>query len=289
MIAAATSVASFPRSTPGLRSMTRYFALSMLAVATIGLSPSTSCLAASPADTAQQEWIQLFNGRDLTGWTPKITGYDAGVNYADTFRVEDGLLKVAYDKYEGAFGDRFGHLFYDRPFSHYVLRVEYRFVGHQYEGGPDWGRLNSGIMIHGQTPQSMAKDQLFPVSIEAQLLGSDTDKKQTTANVCTPGTSVTIGGKPQQGHCTNSSSDAFPIGEWVTVEVEIHGDRLVRHKVNGRTVLEYNDLRLADEGPDTRRLLEAGAAEKLSSGTISVQSESHPIEFRKVELRELPD
>ncbi len=45
------------------------------------------------------EWIQLFNGKDLTGWTPKIAGYEAGVNFANTFRVEDGMIRVRYDGY----------------------------------------------------------------------------------------------------------------------------------------------------------------------------------------------
>lgn len=232
-------------------------------------------------------WIQLFNGRDLTGWTPKITGYKVGDNYADTFRVEDGVLRVSYDKYDGPFGDRFGHLFYERPFSSYVLRVEYRFVGRQYDGGPEWGRLNSGIMIHGQSPESMGRDQFFPVSVEVQLLGAEKGVQRSTANVCTPGTVVKIDGRPQQGHCTNSSSGSFVGDQWVTVEVEVHGNKLVRHKVNGRTVLQYTDLELADEGPDTRRPLEAGAPRELASGTISLQSESHPVEFRKIELREL--
>ena len=43
---------------------------------------------------AEKGWIALFNGKDLDGWTPKIKGYAAGENYGDTFRVEDGVLKV---------------------------------------------------------------------------------------------------------------------------------------------------------------------------------------------------
>jgi len=264
----------------------RTLLLGLVVVVGMGTTvPPAAAQTDAPADAGQ--WIQLFNGRDLSGWTPKITHYDAGQNYADTFRVEDGVLRVSYDKYDGPFGDRFGHLFYNRPFSSYVLRVEYRFVGEQYEGGPEWGRLNSGIMIHGQTLQSMGRDQFFPVSIEVQLLGAEQGEERPTANVCTPGTVVTIDGRTQRRHCTNSSSGTFAGDQWVTAEVEVHGNRLVRHKVNGQTVLEYTDLELADERPDTRRLLEAGAPKELTGGTISLQSESHPIEFRKVELHEL--
>src|SRR3954454_13825444 len=51
-------------------------------------------------DPDHEEWITMFNGRDLSGWTPKITHHDLGENFANTFRVEDGLLKVRYDGYK---------------------------------------------------------------------------------------------------------------------------------------------------------------------------------------------
>lgn len=140
-------------------------------------------------------WIQLFNGKDLTGWTPKIRGHELGVNYADTFRVENGVIKTAYDKYEGPFRGRYGHLFYKEPFSNYLLRIEYRFVGDQANGGPGWATRNSGVMIHGQDPKGMTKDQEFPVSIEVQFLGGDGKNPRQTGNLCTPGTNVVLDGK----------------------------------------------------------------------------------------------
>ncbi|MCI0492164.1 MAG: DUF1080 domain-containing protein [Planctomycetes bacterium] len=251
------------------------------------VSPASPCRADEPSVAGQ--WHQLFNGRDLTGWTPKIKGHDAGDNDADTFRVEDGILKVSYDKYDGPFNNRFGHLFYERPFSNYVLRVEYRFVGEQIDGGPSWAVRNSGVMLHGQTPESILKDQDFPVSIEVQFLGGDGKDPRPTANLCTPGTHVVMNGRLHAQHCTNSSSDTFHGDQWVTVEVEVHGNQLIRHQVNGRTVLEYTQPQLDPGDPDGKRLLEAGAAKMLTGGTISLQSESHPIEFRKVELLELND
>ena len=123
----------------------------------------------SPAD--RKDWIQLFNGKNLDGWVPKITGYPLGENYADTFRVANGMLQASYDKY-AAFDDKFGHLFYERQkFSHYILVAEYRFVGEQVAGGPAWAIRNNGLMLHSQSPQSMGKDQDFPISVEVQLLG----------------------------------------------------------------------------------------------------------------------
>jgi hypothetical protein len=249
----------------------------------------SQCTRAVVAEESNGQWLRLFNGKDLTGWTPKIKGYDAGVNYADTFRVEDGVLKVSYDKYDGPFNDRFGNLFYEKPFSNYVLRVEYRFVREQHPGGPSWAWRNSGVMIHGQTPESMLKDQDFVASIEVQFLGGDGKNPRPTANLCTPCTHVVMNGKLFTPHCTNSTSDTYHGDQWVTVEIEVHGNKLIRHKMGGRTVLEYTQPQLDPDDPHARRLLDAGADKLLSDGTISLQAESHPIEFRTVELRELKE
>jgi hypothetical protein len=235
---------------------------------------------------APEAWIALFNGRDLEGWTPKITGHPAGENLADTFRVEDGILRVAYDGY-GTFDGRFGHLFHSGTWSSYRLRVEYRFTGEQVPGGPGWAFRNSGVMIHGQSPDSMTLGQEFPVSIEVQLLGGDGASERHTANLCTPGTNVVFGQELVRRHCTDSTSATYPGDRWVTVEIEVRGGELVRHVIDGRTVLEYTDPQLDEADPDAKRLLEAGAPRHLVEGTISLQSESHPVEFRRVELQPL--
>lgn len=261
----------------------------LLAVVLITVASWAAESNAEEAAPAAGEWLQLFNGRDLSGWTPKIKGYEAGDNYAETFRVEDGVLKVSYDKYDGPFNDRFGHLFYERPFSNYVLRIEYRFVGEQAPGGPDWAVRNSGVMLHGQTPDSMDKDQDFPVSIEVQFLGGDGRHPRPTANLCTPGTHVVMDGRLHTQHCTDSVSDTYHGDQWVTVEVEVHGNKAIRHKIGGRTVFQYSEPQLDPGDADARRLLDAGAPKMLTGGTISLQSESHPIEFRRVELRELAE
>ncbi len=234
------------------------------------------------------EWIELFNGENLDGWTPKIKGYETGENYGNTFRVEDGILKVAYDQYE-QFDGRFGHLFYREPFSHYLLRVEYRFVGQQVPGGPGWAIRNSGIMIHGQSPESMDRDQNFPVSIEVQLLGGTGSGVRPTANVCTPGTHMVMDGKLITRHCTPSQSKTYHGDQWVTVEVEVRGSSIIRHMVNGRAVLEYSEPQLDQRDAEARELMAGEENKMLSSGAISLQSESHPVEFRKVELKKLQE
>ena len=242
---------------------------------------------AEDEDIAQKgEWVQLFNGKDLSGWKVKITGYELNDNYANTFRVEDGILKVAYDQYE-KFGGKFGHLFYDRPLSNYVLRVEYRFVGEQSPGGPGWAFRNSGIMIHGQSPESMEKNQSFPVSIEVQLLGGGGSGKRPTANVCTPGTHIVIDGKLVTRHCNPSRSKTYHGDQWVTVEVEVRGAN-VKHIIEGETVMQYTDSQLDEKDAQARKLIKDGD-KILRGGSISLQAESHPVEFRKVEMRKLDD
>lgn len=227
-------------------------------------------------------WISLFNGKNLDGWKVKITGHELNDNYKNTFRVETGLLKVSYDQYD-KFDGQFGHLFYKDKLSYYKIRVEYRFVGKQVRGGPEWGLLNSGIMIHSQSPESMTKDQKFPVSIEAQFLGDDGSGKRTTGNVCTPGTLIIMSGKLITEHCVVTSARVFPVNQWVTMEVEVRGNSSLKHVVNGEVVSEYEKPQLDETDPDARRLI-IGDNRMLSEGYISLQAESHPIEFRRVEL-----
>lgn len=228
-------------------------------------------------------WISLFNGKDLDGWTPKITGYDFGDNFGNTFRVEDGVLKVRYDGYD-SFNGRYGHLFYKDKFSRFRLRVEYRFVGEQVAGGPGWAVRNSGAMLHCQDPRTMRKDQEFPVSVEAQLLGGNGRDERTTGNVCTPGTHIVMDGKLITRHCTSSHSKTYHGDQWVTAEFEVNGGEVVRHIIEGETVLEYAQPQLDPGDADARMLLGESGDKILTEGYISLQSESHPVEFRKVEL-----
>jgi len=237
---------------------------------------------------AEEGWIPLFNGRDLDGWTPKIKGHPAGENFANTFRVEEGLLKVRYDGYDGAFKSRFGHLFYKTPFTNYMLRVEYRFVGEQLPDGPGWAKRNNGIMIHGQTPESMRRDQDFPVSIEVQLLGGFGSGKRTTANLCTPGTNVEKDGKLYTPHGLNSHSQTYHGDQWVTVEVEAHGSTTIIHRIGVETVLQYDKPQYDPKDGDARTLIEAhGGRLLIEGGTLSIQSESAPTDFRKIEIKPL--
>lgn len=234
-------------------------------------------------------WRSLFNGKDLTGWTPKIRYHEAGDNYGNTFRVENGVLKVGYDadKYP-EFNNTFGHLFFNESFESYRLRLEYRFTGEQCKGGPGWALRNSGVMIHGESPKTMAKDQDFPVSIEVQLLGGNGKDKRPTANLCTPGTNVVLNGKLFTPHCTNSRSKTYHGDQWVKCEIEVHGNGTIRHFVEGELVLEYEKPQLDPRDAHAKSLAKNGNL-MLNRGTISLQSESHPCEFRKIEIQEIQE
>src|SRR5262249_39779459 len=106
-----------------------------------------------------------------------------------------------------------------------------------------------------------------------------------TANVCSPGTNIVMGGKLITRHCNDSTSKTYHGDQWVSVEVEVHGNGVIKHIVDGQTVLDYEKAQLDPNDADGLRLIEQAGGEKmLSGGTISLQSESHPIEFRKVEI-----
>jgi hypothetical protein len=234
--------------------------------------------------TREQEWIQLFNGKDLTGWNVKISGFELNDNHKNTFRVEDGILKVRYDEYE-KFDGEFGHIFYNQKFSHYKLRIEYRFVGEQLQNGPGWAYKNNGVMIHSQSAESMGLDQDFPVSIEAQFLGGPGEGDRPTGNLCTPGTNIIINDTLITQHCISSSSETFHGEEWVTFEIIVKGDEIIHHIVNGDTVLTYSKPQIGGSNlPEGFPLVEGTP---LTEGFIALQAETHPTDFRVVELLDL--
>ena len=228
-------------------------------------------------------WVSLFDGKDLNGWTVKIAGHDVNDNFANTFRVEDGLLKVAYDGYD-EFNGQFGSLFYDKRLSHYWFRAEYRFVGKLTSGAPSWAYRNSGVQLHGQPPQTMRKAQEFPVSVEFDIVGGRLFGRHPTGDVCENGTRVTIDGKVLEDKCSRSSDVTIPGDEWVTMLAEVDGSTRVRQAVNGTLVVEYTNLMLDAHDADGRRLVPPDGDAHLGSGFLSIQSNGHPIEFRRIEI-----
>jgi hypothetical protein len=240
----------------------------------------------SQNDPNRKDWIQAFNGKNLDGWIMKIAGYPLGENYGNTFRVQDGLLTVSYDQYP-EFANKFGHIFYRTKFSHYIVAAEYRFVGEQARNGPAWALRNNGIMIHCQAPETMGKDQDFPISVEVQLLGGGPTGERPTANMCSPGTEVFRNGEMVKSHCINSTSPTFRGDQWVRVEAEVLGSEKVRHIVDGKTVLEYTNLQIGGGSVNNFDPAVKKDGTPLAEGYIALQGESHPTQFRKVEILNL--
>ncbi len=236
--------------------------------------------------SAQKGWINLFNGKDLKDWTVKISKHEVGENYANTFIVEDGLMKVRYDGYTN-FNQQYGHIFYKTPFSYYLLKIQYRFVGEQAKGGEGWAYRNSGAMLHSQDPKTMLKDQDFPISVEAQILGGDGKGERHTSNVCTPGTNIFLDHQLYKNHCFGSKSKTYDGDQWVTAEFLVLGDSLIQHILEKEVVLQYSKPQIGGGNISNfdPKIKEDGKA--LTSGFISLQSESHPIEFKSVQLYNL--
>jgi hypothetical protein len=247
---------------------TRYFLILIPFFLYVSCSGSTT-----PVDPDTEDWVELFNGENFDGWDFKIRGYELNYNYNNTFRVEDGLMKVRYDEYE-EFNGQFGHIYYNEPFSHYRLQVEYRFVGEQAPNGPGWAFRNNGIMFHSQSAESVELDQDFPNSIEFQLLGGDGDNDRPNGSICTPGTHVVVGGELKTQHCISSNGPTHHGDQWVTAELVAFGNALIRHKLNDEVVIEYTNPHLDDGTP-------------LTGGYFALQAESHPTDIRSVRILNL--
>lgn len=243
---------------------------------------TTSCGPDIGIDPTEEEWELLFDGSNMDAWIPKFTGSPLSENVNDIFKVKDSLLQVSYTK-QDSFDQRFGHLFYEKPFSHYKIRATYRFLGEQLKGGPGWAYRNNGLMLHCQDPNSMALDQDFPNSLELQLLGGDGEHDRPNANLCTPGLHVIMGDSLHQAHCTNSSSATYHGDDWVTVEGLVLGDSLIQHYIDGEVVLEYSKPIIELDSEDGR--FKAGDA--VNEGYIAIQAETHPTQFKSIELLNL--
>lgn len=239
-------------------------------------------------DKADKQWVSLFNGKNLDDWIVKINGYALNENVHNTFSVENGVMKVSYKDYD-TFNNNFGHIFYKKPFSSYKLKVDYRFVGEQVPGGAGWAERNSGIMVHSQSPEGMGLNQAFPLSIEVQMLGGiEEGSLRPTGNLCTPGTNVVMNEELVTQHCLNSTADTYYGDTWVTMEVMVIKDSIITHSINGEEVMRYYKPQIGGADIDDY----AGnwkdkIGQSLKEGYISLQSESHPIEFKNIEILEL--
>ncbi|TNJ46238.1 DUF1080 domain-containing protein [Tamlana fucoidanivorans] len=234
-----------------------------------------------------ESWVKLFNGKDLNDWIVKIKGHPVGENYNNTFIAENGVLKVNYKSYKDTFNNAFGHIYYKKPFSNYRFRMKYRFTGKQLSDGAAWANRNSGIMIHCENPKNIGLEQNFPVSIEVQLLGGNGVDERSTANLCTPGTHVEMQGALQTEHCISSSSKTYHGEQWISVEIEVRKDSIIKHYINDELVLQYYKPQYGGKVDYNEDFWKAKEGQPVTGGYISLQSESHPVEFKDIEILEL--
>ncbi|WP_222926938.1 3-keto-disaccharide hydrolase [Sphingomonas gilva] len=245
--------------------------------------PLLALLGAAP----EPRWQPIFDGRTLDGWTPKITGRAVGEDPLAMFVVHDGAIRISHANYP-RFEGEFGHLFWKEPLGAYRLRFEYRLFGDTLPGVKVWQHTNSGVMFHAQPPETMRRDQAFPVSLEMQLLAVPRPTREPSGNLCTPGTTVHIDGKLDPRHCILSSSPLMPVGRWTRAEIEVLPDGKITHRIDGEAVLRYDHAELDPADADAKpRIAAMGGMLKLTRGYIALQSEGHPVEFRKIELQRL--
>lgn len=257
-----------------------------LCILYIFLATLTACQSPSNQGNSEQvaEWKSLFNGENLDGWVVKINGFELGENIGNTFRVEEGMLKVRYDEYD-SYDQKYGAIIYQQAFSDYRLKVEYRFVGDTATGSPSWGFKDSGIQYHGQAPESIEKNQPFIVSLEYNLHGGNGEGERPTGEICTIGTNIQLDGKPNVAFCTPPAvKKTFHGDEWVTAEIEVKGEQ-ISHWVNGEKVLAFSRPTYDPMHEFGKKIIQANNME-ITSGYISLQSNSHPIEFRTIEIQE---
>lgn len=237
------------------------------------------------ATRSAEKWVSLFNGKNLDGWKMKISGYELGDNFGNTFRVADGILSIRYDQYGDNFNNRFGALYHDKKFSNYRLKVEYRFVGETAPGAPEWGFRDSGVQYHCQAPNTLGLKQSFPVCLEYNLHGGNGKDERPVGEICASGTYVHINGKRNESYCTPATKKkTFHGDQWVTLEIDVK-DGKISHFVNGEEILQFENPKY-DPNHAIGKTFITGDDDSVKEGYISLQSNSHPIDFRRIEIME---
>jgi hypothetical protein len=237
--------------------------------------------------TNSKEWKTIFNGENLDGWVVKLNHHKLGDNYENTFRVVDGEIQVNYEGYT-EFGDRYGHLFYHKPFSAYHLKFEYCFTKQWMDEASVHAYRNSGIMFHSQDPKNILKDQKWPIAVEFQFLAEETEgKPRSTGNSCSPGTHIHKDGKLLKKHVTQSSSKTYKWNQWVKGELIVDKYSNITHIIEGDTVLQYSKPIMGGRaiiGVDPAMQVEGKV---ITNGFIGLQAEGQGVKFRSIKIKEL--
>lgn len=207
----------------------------------------------SPAGAGEttQEPRDLFNGKDLDGWVAEgVKDFIQDGKTVPVWSVQDGNLRCT--------GRGFGFLRYDRrEFADFRLHVEFRMAP----------KCNSGLGIRTQPfdPARSRATRPSYYSYEIQL----TDDA----------------GKPANSHSSGSlyryvapSENAMkPAGEWNQIDVECVGPRITV-TLNGKEIINVDQ---------TSTSIDA-LKDKPTKGYVCVQNHGGFIEFRKIQIREIP-
>ena len=214
----------------------------------------------SPEAIVPDRVIQLFNGRDLSGWQPDVPAKDTKPDSPDSFIVRDSILV--------SLGTPRGHLLTESVYRDYRLEVEYRFPG---KPG------NCGVLVHASRLRALSK--MFPQSIEVQMNHLQAgDFWCIEENIEVPDMETRRPRKEGQKYggsegdarrILNLTDDSEkPLGEWNSMIVEARG-RTVKVWVNGDLVNE-------------------GFNSTADRGRIAIQAEGAEVEFRRVQIGPLP-
>jgi hypothetical protein len=210
----------------------------------------------SPDAIVPDRLIQLFNGRDLSGWKPDVPSRDKNPDVADSFIVRNGMLV--------SLGLPRGHLLTEAVYREYRLEVEYRFPG---EPG------NCGVLVHASRLRALSA--MFPQSIEVQMNHRHAgDFWCIEENIEVPDMDTRRPRKEGQKY-GGSEGDARrilnltdnsekPLGEWNTMVIEARG-RTLTVRVNGDLVNE-------------------GFGSTADRGRIAIQAEGAEVEFRRIQI-----
>jgi hypothetical protein len=207
-----------------------------------------SALAPSPAAEKDDDWIKLFNGKDLSGWTVFLDPKKEA-DASKVFKVHDGILVCE--------GIPFGYLITDKEYENYILKVQWRW-GEKVHGR---GR-NSGVFVHVVGP-----NKIWPKAVEAQLMADHAgdfwlvDKFKLKADAKRQDPRIATHYYRMKDHVEK------PVGEWNQYEITCKGDS-IRLVINGELVNE-------------------GTEAELSKGKILLQSEGSEIHFKDVMLKPL--
>jgi hypothetical protein len=198
------------------------------------------------------EPIALFNGKDLTGWSPYLWDREAKAQDKTTpasavWSVENGVLICQ--------GRPSGYIRTDKEYENYRLSLEWRWP----EGTT---RGNNGVLVHTTTENALG---VWPKSIEVQLaLGNAGDFWVIGTTLEVPDLEKRRMGRRHLNLTDNSEK---PAGEWNKMEIEARGDEL-KVWVNGDLVNHATKL-------------------SQSKGAISLQSEGTLVHFRNIVLTPL--